>query len=220
MPAERKWASRYFTVSDSGIVRTVGPAVAVTVSIDVPAGVPEFVVVVIGGVLPSPVLVVATLLHPMHTIRKASNARLAASRWLFTRLNPLRLRSAINSAGIHGIPRISKGTRPGNALLRAVVATFTTTGTAAFPISMADDGDTEQVVPSGAPLQARVTVPLNAVGTICRLNVAVCPALIVVDDVPAVSVKSGLPPGAAAPTPLRVTLPRPPEPSPIVSAAL
>ena len=197
------------------------PDVAVTVSVDVPAGVPVAVVVT-GGALRFPVLVgVATLLHPAHTLSSARHARFVAQRWLFSWVNPMRHRAAINgTAGIQGIPRISRWTRRGNTLPRAMVATLTTTGTTAFPINMADDGDIEQVAPAGAPLQTRVMVPLNAVGTICRLNVAVRPALTVVDDVPAVSAKSGVDATAAVATPLRVTSPRTPEPSPIISVAL
>jgi hypothetical protein len=109
----------------------------------------------------------------------------------------------------------------GSNLLRPVVATFTITCTAEFPVTATDEGDTVQADAAGAPPQASVTVPPNDVGTICIMNVAFWPAVTTIEFVAAASEKSGVGLGAGVPVPVRFTVCGLPEsPSSIVKVAL
>jgi hypothetical protein len=62
---------------------------------------------------------------------------------------------------------------------RAVVVTVTVIPTGVEPSSVTELGETVQVAPCGAPVQLSDTSPVNPLGVISRLKVAVCPAVTV-----------------------------------------
>jgi len=73
----------------------------------------------------------------------------------------------------------------GGAVEAAVVLTVTPKGTAAVAVTETGFGGL-QVALEGAPVQVKLTVPVKPpVGLICRLYVAVCPAVTVVEVEPA-----------------------------------
>lgn len=101
-------------------------------------------------------------------------------------------------------PGGSAGPR-GPASERAVVETLTVNGAGSVPLTIAEAGVTEQFVPRGfVPwnAQASATVPLNPVGAICRLKVAVPPAVTVADVDPPEPVPST----KSVPVPASVTV--------------
>ena len=64
-----------------------------------------------------------------------------------------------------------------------VVVTVTVRVTAAAPLSAAEDGDTLQVVPAGAPLHARLTVPEKLLmGVSVSVYVVLLPAFTFCDE--------------------------------------
>lgn len=167
----------HFTVSVNGNVVCTEPPVAVTVRVDVPAGVPDGAPVL--GVPVFELLVLAfgetaDVPHPRQAIKsKITTAKLGFRNRFPGSAKISRARISIVNSAIHS-PNGGGKCSPGRGSLdRTVVATVTVTCAAVFPFIDTDPGETVQVAAWGAPLQVRLTLPLNAVGTTERVKLAV-----------------------------------------------
>ena len=143
------------------------PAVAVTVSLYVPAGVLAVVVVVVGGfvsLLPPPhaVMVRETKMPSAHTVRRDQK------RFLLNRNNDPNRRDATPVPAMNTFTALSRC-----AVVLDCVVTFTAKGWEAPGVRASVVGLIEQVAFCGAPVQANVTFPLKAALPVrVRLNVA------------------------------------------------
>ena len=139
------------------MVRLTPPEVAVTVRVDVPAGVP---------IVPPPIGD-SPLPQEVHsTTNSNGTVRLSQARCLLTAVaNPTSIADA-KIHGSHGTP--DSGPGRGNNIDRAVVCTVTVTIASVVPSSVREDGDTEHVVAVGAPLQLSDTAPEKPSGESVR----------------------------------------------------
>lgn len=140
------------------------PAVAVTVIVEVPAGVPEALGVVLGGIAP-----VTVLPQPARETIINRPARASAGR---SRISVLLVAKIANKASVtiasHKIDR-NIPTMTNEPAGLAVVATLTVKAAGELPVMFSEVGETEQVAWAGAPAHPRVTVPVSELGASCRL---------------------------------------------------
>ncbi len=142
------------------MVRLTPPEVAVTVRVDVPAGVP---------IVPPPPPPIGDppLPQEVHsTTNSIGNARLIQTRCRLTAVAKLASIAKLNSHRSHGSP--DSGSGRGNNIDRAVVRTVTVTIASVVPSSVSEDGETEHVDAVGAPLQLSDTAPEKPSGEIVR----------------------------------------------------
>lgn len=157
-----------FTVSESGRVWVTWPAVAVIVSVEVPAGVPDA-----DGVVPGlvPVEVEAGAVPPQLAsdtiISRQAKAKAVRDRALLlvTKGSPTSKRIAI---GLHGM-RFHVPNKVSEEDGLAVVVRLTAMALVVLPLTVTDAGDTEHVAAAGTTEQASVTVPVRLLGASCRL---------------------------------------------------
>ena len=142
------------------MVRLTPPEVAVTVSVDVPAGVP---------IVPPPPPPIGDppLPQEVHsTTNSNGTVRLSQTR---RRLTAVAKPASIADAkvhGSHGSP--DSGPGKGNNIDRAVVRTLTVTIASVVPSSVSEEGETEHVDAVGAPLQLSDTAPERPSGEMVR----------------------------------------------------
>lgn len=150
---------------------------------DAPLDVPVIVsVAFVGGAEPPPHPPTSTHVATQAHISAAGTAmRIARLFAAFVCSNKINISPASASVPNANGDRCIPGTSPnGMTMTLEVFDTLTTNAAPLAPLTPTEEGDTEQVDDIGCPVQLRATVPVNPLfGVICRLYVAVCPALMV-----------------------------------------